>query len=288
VGVVRRRLTTPVVAFVISVLASVGAYAALLGGVLLYVRWQSWDTAARHSRVPLFALLIPAWILWGAGVWAVFAGSRSLRSAASKLRRGTRALACLLRVAAIITSVFLLFNLLFGWRAGTDAAEHAVKGLCHDRMQLLLRLLILNDRASEPLEVSVDEWSDWALSCDIESDSLLCPAIRRLDCGYALNMNFGRYLNSAVENPDLTLAIFESDAGWNAVGGPQLLPDEPRHFGGDNYGFADGSVRWLPRKKLGTDSRGNPIWAKEPDADWVIWEPVLKDSEGEQTAAPDP
>jgi len=101
-------------------------------------------------------------------------------------------------------------------------------------------------------------------------------------------MNFGRYLNSAVENPDLTLAIFESDAGWNAVGGPQLLPDEPRHFGGDNYGFADGSVRWLPRKKLGTDSRGNPIWAKEPDADWVIWEPVLKDSEGEQTAAPDP
>ena len=56
--------------------------------------------------------------------------------------------------------------------------------------------------------------------------------------------------------------------------GAGLLPEEPRHLGGDNYGFADGSVKWLPRTKL-----PDGTWAKEPDADWVIWEPVLKDGE---------
>ena len=50
-----------------------------------------------------------------------------------------------------------------------------------------------------------------------------------------------------------------------------MLPDRPAHFGGDNYGFADGHVQWVPRKKHPDGS-----WSKEPDADWVIWEPVLK------------
>ena len=61
------------------------------------------------------------------------------------------------------------------------------------------------------------------------------------------------------------------------LGGPELLPEVPRHLGGDLYGFADGHVQWLPRRK-------NPdgTWAKEPEADWVIWEPMVEESEGEQ------
>ena len=41
--------------------------------------------------------------------------------------------------------------------------------------------------------------------------------------------------------------------------------------GGDYYGFADGSVKWLPPKKL-----PGGTWAREPDADWLIWEPVAR------------
>jgi hypothetical protein len=45
-----------------------------------------------------------------------------------------------------------------------------------------------------------------------------------------------------------TIAIFESDAGWNASGTPeQMLPATPRHLGGDNFGHADGSVYWVSR-----------------------------------------
>jgi hypothetical protein len=35
-------------------------------------------------------------------------------------------------------------------------------------------------------------------------------------------------------------------------------------------------VQWLPRKRL-----PDGTWTKGPDADWVIWEPVLKEDEGE-------
>lgn len=68
---------------------------------------------------------------------------------------------------------------------------------------------------------------------------------------------------------------------------PELLPDRPRHRDSDNYGFADGHAEWINRKKL-----PDGTWAKEPDPrfdyDRVIWEPVLKESEGEELAAPDP
>lgn len=61
--------------------------------------------------------------------------------------------------------------------------------------------------------------------------------------------------------------------GGTANGGILRPPYDGRaSFGGDNYGFADGHVQWLPRKK-------NPdgTWAKEPDADWVVWEPGVEE-----------
>jgi len=123
------------------------------------------------------------------------------------------------------------------------------------------------------------EWCDEVDRYLSSKAVLVCPAAPELDCGYALNAALSGLPYGAIENSRHTVAIFESDAGWNAAGGPELLPDDPRHFGDDDYVFADGHVEWLPRRKLGTDKHGKPIWAKEPDADWVIWEPVLKKPE---------
>jgi prepilin-type processing-associated H-X9-DG protein len=93
-------------------------------------------------------------------------------------------------------------------------------------------------------------------------------------CGYAFNCSISGLALPTEQQLQHTVVIFESDAGWNAAGGPELLPDEPRHLGGDNYAFADGHAHWLRRKKL-----PDGTWAKEPDADWVIWKPVLKEPE---------
>ena len=48
---------------------------------------------------------------------------------------------------------------------------------------------------------------------------------------------------------------------------------------GDAYVFCGGGCAWYPRERLGADPHANPVWAKEPDADWLIWEPVVKEPE---------
>ncbi len=50
---------------------------------------------------------------------------------------------------------------------------------------------------------------------------------------------------------------------------------------GDNYGFADGHVQWIARKKL-----PDGTWAKEPDNDSVTWKPELKGDTGKARPAP--
>jgi len=117
-------------------------------------------------------------------------------------------------------------------------------------------------------------WRDELLPYIMDRDRYRCPAAPALDCGYAYNAALAGVTYDVLADPSRAIAIFESGSGWDAAGGPELLPDFPRHLGGDNYGFADGSVKWLPRTKL-----PDGTWAKEPDADWVIWEPVLKDGE---------
>jgi len=94
--------------------------------------------------------------------------------------------------------------------------------------------------------------------------ALHCPEVGERSVSYGYNGALAGVRPDALATPEQVPLVFESDAGWNAAGGPELLPKKPRHFGGDNYGFADGSVRWVPREK-----------AKD-----LIWEPVLKGEEG--------
>jgi len=107
----------------------------------------------------------------------------------------------------------------------------------------------------------------------------VCPSVPDLKSGYAFNASLSEQRRGAVSKPKDTIVLFESDRGWNAYGGPEMLPGQPRHSWRDAYGWQRGEnyatalldtqwVRMLPRKKLPDGS-----WAKEPDADWVRWKP---------------
>jgi len=79
-------------------------------------------------------------------------------------------------------------------------------------------------------------------------DVFLCPVADDLDCAYALNSDLSGADLASFADPMSTVAIFESDVGWNASGLPQdILAPEPRHLEGDNYGYLDGHVQWVPR-----------------------------------------
>ena len=76
----------------------------------------------------------------------------------------------------------------------------------------------------------------------------VCPGAPSLTSGYAFNskllgMEDGKLDSSVV-------MIFESDAGWNAVGGQELMITKPRHGTTFNVCFADGSVQQMTAAKL--------------------------------------
>jgi prepilin-type processing-associated H-X9-DG protein len=173
---------------------------------------------------------------------------------------------------------------LAGFRAPYQPRPTELKAECLAHVSVLAKALRLYaaDHGTFP---PADSWSqaaservDWHVKSRTK-ELLQCPSVPGCACAYGYNSALSSTTRRALQNPAQTIVIFETDADRNTAGGPELLPDEPRHLGSDNYGFADGHVRSLQRRKLGTDERGDPIWAKEPDADWVIWEPVLKKRE---------
>jgi hypothetical protein len=69
-------------------------------------------------------------------------------------------------------------------------------------------------------------------------------------CDYAFNAKLsGLDINKV--NPQ-TVLIFESDGGWNANGGPELMISKSRHARMFVVAFADGSVQQLRESQLGT------------------------------------
>ena len=54
-----------------------------------------------------------------------------------------------------------------------------------------------------------------------------------------------------LRNPQ-TVELFESDTGWNASGGPELMIGKSRHARMFVVAFADGSVQQLRESQLAT------------------------------------
>jgi hypothetical protein len=117
---------------------------------------------------------------------------------------------------------------------------------------------------------------------DLLDDYVKNPGVYRctdepeLRCAFAYNDRLAGVGLDLLANADKTISVFESDSGWNAHGGSDLLPYYPRHVTGDNYGFADGSVRWWARKSKTISGRPEPQWLKAPKDPSLIWEPKLQ------------
>jgi hypothetical protein len=87
--------------------------------------------------------------------------------------------------------------------------------------------------------------------------------------GDEANLRSGYAFNSAVSGmaeadiaPD-TVLIFESDSGWNASGGKELMVTQPRHYKAYVIAFADGSVQQVPEERL-PQLRWNPSDESKP------------------------
>jgi len=91
-------------------------------------------------------------------------------------------------------------------------------------------------------------WCDLTAGYLGTTNVLVCPTHAGANCSYAANSNLVGKAQGDVDPG--TVMFFESDAGWNAVGGEESMIQQPRHGRVFNLAFADGSVQQVQTSNL--------------------------------------
>jgi len=129
--------------------------------------------------------------------------------------------------------------------------------------QLNLAVRIYASDSSDKFPAGTN-WCDAILNNAGTPKIYICPGAPNQRSGYAFNAKLSGLEESKIDPS--TVMIFESDTGWNASGGKELLITKPRHNARYIIGLADGSVqqvtaaqvaqlRWDPRPQ--SDSNSN-------------------------------
>jgi hypothetical protein len=101
-----------------------------------------------------------------------------------------------------------------------------------------------------------EKWCDLIINY-VEPEVFYCPRASDVRCSYAFNEKL-KGLNFADLTDDRVL-LFETDGGWNQIGGPELCSIENHGQAGSNILFCNGHVKL--------------IWV-----DWAEWQnPNFKD-----------
>jgi prepilin-type processing-associated H-X9-DG protein len=102
---------------------------------------------------------------------------------------------------------------------------------------------------------AASNWCDSLLPFVGSTNVFQCPATTNDSCGYAFNTNLSG-MNRLKINPR-TVLIFESDGGWNASGGPELMLSQSRHERTFTVVFVDGHAEFVTPTRL-AQLRWNP------------------------------
>ncbi len=154
----------------------------------------------------------------------------------------------------IVSGFFLLMIPIFAAMllpALASAHDKAREINCvNNEKQLALAVKIYADDNGNHLPPAAT-WCD-AINNAVGSKNVFrCPAVNsdsNSRCDYAFNSKLDGMDESKV-NPQ-TVEIFESDGGWNANGGPELMIGKPRHARMFVVAFADGSVQQLRESQI--------------------------------------
>ncbi len=131
------------------------------------------------------------------------------------------------------------------------------KAICLSNVKQMSLALQMYAEENDDVLPSTTLWCDQITGYIKHQNAFLCPDSWGTPCSYAYNSILSEVRLLSVSDPVSTIAIFESNKDWNASGGWELLPKEPRHLGGDNYALADGSAKWIRRSEIG---RENGTW----------------------------
>jgi hypothetical protein len=193
----------------------------------------------------------------------------------SKIRRRVD-LGCLF-VFVVLVGAFLGWG---GWLTVHRAMEEKRGEACRHNLSALSHAMLMyladNDQVFPPVKV----WSGSLLPCLPNAGTLACPSGPKRQWSYALLALLGEIRAGSVADAEHTVMLFESDGGWNAAGTAELLPEKPRHFGGDNYAFVDGHTNWSLRRHVGEYPQW--LWTKESSDEALRWQLVVRNGHDER------
>ena len=154
----------------------------------------------------------------------------------------------------IVSAIFLLMIPIFAAMllpalAAAKQKAEAINCVNNEKQLAIAVRMYLSDNKNQFPPAAT--WCD-AIKVNVGSEKVFkCVAANPGSrCDYAFNAKLGGLDESKVA-PD-TVMIFESDGGWNANGGPELMIGKPRHARVFVVALADGSVQQLRESQLNT------------------------------------
>jgi prepilin-type processing-associated H-X9-DG protein len=161
-----------------------------------------------------------------------------------------------LKQSLIVIGIMLLlvvagrYILLMGGRATTRTM------ICGTHLAALGRAFLVYASENGDKFPPPDKWCDLLLEDDrITEETFKCPYMKKGRCSYSMNPNADM---AAVSGKRVLL--FETNAGWNSFGGPELLTAENHDGIGCNILFVDGSVEFIRK-----DSFDKLLWGRRID-----------------------
>jgi prepilin-type processing-associated H-X9-DG protein len=137
------------------------------------------------------------------------------------------------------------------------AKEKAITITCVNNLKELSMSVVMYSSDDKDQFPPAATWCDAIQAYTGNSPKLFqCPAgDHSKRCDYAFNAKLGGM--DAKQISGNTVLFFETDGGWNASGGPELMLKQPRHGKTFVVAFADGHVEQLTASSLAT-LRWNP------------------------------
>jgi len=157
-----------------------------------------------------------------------------------------------LAIAGIVTSgVLLLLLPIFAAMllpALSKAKQKAQTIHCVNNVKQLGLAVRMYSLENDDMFPFATNWCDLILTNVGSAKVFQCSAEPGVRCGYSFNSKLSGVKEDEI-NPQ-TVLFFESTAGWNASGGPEMLASHGHSTTSIVVGYADGSVVQLPRSRL--------------------------------------
>ena len=154
----------------------------------------------------------------------------------------------------VVSAVFLLIGpipaaMLLPALAKAKAKAQAIQCMNNvKQLNLGVMMYVTDNRETFP---SGTNWCDLLTPYVNNTNTFLCKLGKPGERShYALNANLAGHEMKDIQSPATLVLIFETDGGWNAIGGREQLATQPRHSGAYGIGFADGHAEMVRPSRL--------------------------------------